>query len=185
MVLEYILKQNNIIPYEDVNIINNINYTATAGSFISGIGNYTAEFEPTASTLENENKGFVVASLGTSSGEVPYTSYMATKEYISKNEDIILDFTKAIYKGQLWVDSHEPAEIAKVISPFFEGTDLDLLTQIVKRYKEQDTWCKTPVFKEKSLDLLQTILKSAGELEKEVPYNDLVITEYAEKVISE
>jgi NitT/TauT family transport system substrate-binding protein len=183
MVLEYILKSNNITPFEDVNILTNIDFTATAGSFMGGTADYTAEFEPAASKIENEQKGHVVASLGIDSGLVPYTSYMAEKSYIKANKDIIQKFTNAIYKSQLWVDEHTEEEIAEVIKPQFKDTDMELLVQIVKRYKDQDTWRKDPYFEKTGLNLLQNILDSAGELSERVEYDKIVTTEFAEEAI--
>ena len=183
MVLEYILKQNEIQPFEDVNIITNLQFNATAGAFIGGTGDYTVEFEPAASTIEAEGAGYVVASLGTASGNVPYTAYAATQEYIEKNPDRIQRFTNAIYKAQQWVEENEPEEIAKVIQPHFAETDLDLITTIVRRYKDQGSWSLNPVFEKESLDLLQDILEMAGELEKRVPYEDIVNTDFAHQAI--
>ncbi len=183
MVLEYILKMNDIDPQTDVEILTNIDFTATAGSFIGGTGDYTAEFEPSASKIENEGKGYVVASLGVESGLVPYTSYMTERSYLKANPEIIQKFTNAIYKGQLWVDEHTPEEIAKVIKPQFDDTDMDLLVQIVQRYKSQGTWRKDPYFEKAGLDLLQNILDSAGELDARVEYDELVTTEFAEEAI--
>jgi len=183
MVFEYILKQNGLKPFEDVEIITNLQFTATAGAFVSGTGDYTIEFEPTASTLEEQNNGYVVASLGTASGKVPYTVFMASKEYIENNPEIIQKFTNAFYKGQVWVKEHSPEEIAEVIHPQFKETDKELLVKIIRRYKEQDTWCETPIMDPEGLELLQDILESAGELDKRVPYDAIVTTEFAEKAI--
>lgn len=183
MVLEYILKQNGIKPFEDVEIITNIDFTATAGSFVGGTGDYTAEFEPAASTIENDGKGHVVASLGVDSGKVPYTAYVAKKSYLEANPEIIQKFTNAIYKGQVWVEEHTPEEIAEVIKPQFEDTDLELLVQIVKRYKDQDTWRTDPYFPKEGLDLLQNILDSAGELEKRVDFETIVDNSFAEETM--
>lgn len=185
MVFEYILKKNGLKPFEDVNIITNVQFTATAGAFVGGMGDYTVEFEPTASTLEVQNNGHVVASLGTASGMVPYTVFMASKEFIEKNPETIQKFTNAFYKGQVWVKEHTPEEIAEVIHPQFKETDIELLTKIIKRYKDQDTWCETPVMKEESLDLLQDILESSGELDKRVPFEAIVNNEFAEKAIQQ
>ena len=90
MILEYILKKNNIDIKNDVNIIQNVDFGSTAAAFSSGIGDYTVEFEPSATILENENAGYVTASLGVDSGFVPYTAYSAQKSYIEKNSDTIL-----------------------------------------------------------------------------------------------
>ena len=78
---------------------------------------------------------------------------------------------------------HTPAELAKVIQPQFKETDLDTLTTIITRYYEQDTWKKDLIFEEDAFTLLQDILEEAGELEKRVPYEDLVDTTYARKVV--
>ena len=184
MVFEYILKKNNIDPAKDLTIIQNINFGLTAGAFSSGQGDYSVEFEPFATSLEAEGKGYVIASLGVDSGYVPYTAYCAKKSYLEKNPDIIQSFTNAIQKGIEYVNSHTSEEIAEVIAPQFEETSLENLTTIIERYKQQDTWKEDTVFEEASFDLLQDILIEAGELDKKVPYSDLVITKYSQKALS-
>lgn len=131
--------------------------------------------------METKGDGYVVASLGKDSGYVPYTAFSAKKSYIEENPDIIQSFTNALQKGMDYVNSHSPEEIAKVIAPQFDGTDLDTITTIVGRYAEQDTWKKDLIFEEDSFTLLQNILEEAGELDERVPYADLVDTTYAQK----
>ncbi len=123
----------------------------------------------------------MVASLGTDSGYVPYTAYSAKSSYIKEHAQTLQAFTNALQKGMDYVNNHSPEEIAKVIQPQFEETDLETITTIVKRYADQDTWAETLIFSEDSFNLLQNILEEAGELEKRVPYEDLVTTEFAEK----
>lgn len=139
------------------------------------------EFEPGATALEKEGKGYVVASLGTDSGYVPYTAFSAKQSYIEENETVIQGFTNALQKGMEFVQTHTPEEIAQVIEPQFAETDADTITTIVTRYYDQDTWKDNLVFEEESFELLQDILEDAGELSKRAPYEDLVITDYAEK----
>lgn len=180
MVFEYILKQNGIDPSE-IDINQSIDFGSTAAAFSGGQGDYTVEFEPSATALEKEGAGHVVASLGVDSGYVPYTSFSAKTSYMKDHPEVIQSFTNALQKGMDYVAAHTPEEIAAVIAPQFEDTDADTLTTIVKRYYDQDTWKKDLVFSEDSFTLLQDILESAGELASRVPYNDLVVTEYAQK----
>ena len=180
MVFEYILKKNGI-SLSDLTIVQNIDFGNTAQAFVSGQGDYTIEFEPSATGLEQENEGKVVESLGVASGKVPYTAYSAKKSYIEKNPEIVQKFVNAIQKGLDYVNSHTPAEIAKVIKPQFEETDLETLTTIVTRYYDQETWKTDLVFSEESFDLLQNILEEAGVLDERAPYSDLINTEYASK----
>ena len=80
-----------------------------------------------------------------------------------------------------YVQTHSAEEIATVIQPQFEETDLDTITTIVGRYAAQDTWKSDLIFEEKSFTLLENILEEAGELEKRVPYENLVDTTFATK----
>ena len=122
MVFEYILKKNGIDPKTDLSIDQSINFGLTAAAFTSNDADYTVEFEPFATALEQEGNGHVAASLGESSGYVPYTAYCAKKSYIEKNPEIIQKFTNAIQKGLEYVNSHTSAEIAKTIKPQFKET---------------------------------------------------------------
>lgn len=180
MVFEYILKENGIDPEKDLTIIQNIDFGSTAPAFADGRGDFTIEFEPGATSLESEGKGHVIASLGKDSGYVPYTAFSAKKSYLKENPDVIQRFTNALQKGMDYVRSHSPSETASVIKPQFPETTLEMITTIVTRYYEQDTWKSNLIFEESSFDLLQDILESAGELEKRAPYKDLITTEFAE-----
>lgn len=184
MIFEYILKNHGLDPKKDLTIIQNIDFGITAEAFLSGQGDYTIEFEPAAESLEMGGKGKIIASMGLESGMVPYTAFSAKKSYIEKNADTIQKFTYAIQEGLDYTNSHSPAEIAKVIQPQFEETDLETITKIVERYYEQDTWKENTIFEKKSFDLLQDILRQAGELDQEVPYEKLINTEYAKEAAS-
>ncbi len=183
MVFEYILKQNGIDPEKDLEINQNIDFGSTAAAFAEGQGDFTVEFEPGATTLESEGRGYVVASLGEDSGYVPYTAFCVKQSYMEKNPEIIQKFTTALQHGMDYVQSHTPSEIATVIAPQFEESSLDTITTIVTRYYDQDTWKDNLIFTEDSFTLLQDILEMAGELEKRAPYTDLVTTSFAEKAI--
>lgn len=182
MVFEYILKKNSIDPQKDLTIDQSIDFGSTAAAFTGDdSAAYTVEFEPSATILEKEGAGYVVASLGEASGYVPYTSYSAKASYMKENPEIIQKFTDALQKGMDYVQSHTPEEIAEVIAPQFKETDLETITAIVKRYYDQDTWKENLIFEKDSFELLQDILEDAGELTDRAAYEDLVQTEYARK----
>lgn len=191
MVFEYILKKNNISPDTDVNIDTSIDFGSTAAAFAgakegdSGYADFTVEFEPHATSLEVQGKGYIVASLGTDSGYVPYTAFCARKSYISEHQDTLLRFTKALQRGMDYIATHTDEEIASVIQPQFKETDLETITTIVSRYNTQDTWNPDLIFSEDSFMLLQNILMEAGELDDYAPYVDLVDTTFATQAVSD
>lgn len=181
LVFEYILKQHGLDPAEDVSIDQSIDFGSTAAAFSGGQGDFSIEFEPHATALEQKGDGYVAASLGEESGYVPYTAFSAKKSYLAEHPDVIQSFVDALQKGMDYVAQHSPEEIAEVISPQFEETDRETLTAIVKRYHEQDTWKQDLVFEEDAFILLQDILEEGGELKERVPYEKLVNTEFAKK----
>lgn len=185
MVFEYILKQKGIDPQKDLTIDQSIDFGSTAAAFSGGQGDYTVEFEPAATALEEEGSGFVVASCGVESGYVPYTSYSAKSSFIKEHPDLIQRFTNALQKGMVYVNSHTPEEIAKTIAPQFTDSSVETIATIVRRYQEQNTWKDSLIFEEESFSLLQDILESAGELKERIAYEDLVVTDYAQESLKQ
>ena len=183
MTFEYVLKKNGINPKTDLVLDDSIKFDLMAGAFSSGNAEYVTLFEPTASMTEMQGKGYVVASVGEASGEIPYTAYFAKKSYINKNEDIVQGFTNAIYEGQQWVKTHTSREIAESVQEFFPGTDLDTLEAAIQSYKDIDAWNDTPILTQESFERLEDVMTEAGELEKQVPYDKLINNTYAEKAI--
>jgi NitT/TauT family transport system substrate-binding protein len=183
MTLEYVLRNHGLTPGKDVNIITNLAFTATASAFKSGTGDYVASFEPTASMLEKEGAGYIVASIGKASGEMPYTCFFTTKSYMDKNPEIIQKFANAIYKGQLWVESNDSKKVAQSISSFFPGSDVALLATIIDRYKSQGSFAKDLTLKEEGLSRLMDIIQSykADLIPSRPPYDKIVTTKFAEE----
>ena len=112
MTLEYALKQNGIDPRSDLDIDTSVAFPAMGGAFISGQGDFVTLFEPTASQVEKQGYGYVVASLGELGGNVPYTTYSARISYIEKHPDLIKSFDKAIQRGLDYVHNHTDKEVA-------------------------------------------------------------------------
>jgi NitT/TauT family transport system substrate-binding protein len=183
MVGEYVLKQHGIHPKQDLNLIQNIDFANIANAFISGTGDYVQLFEPQASMFEKEGRGYIVASFGTESGHVPYTTFMTKESYLAQNKETVEKFTAAIYKAQQWVYENSSADTASLIQKYFEDTDLEIIESSIERYKNQESFAKNPILDQEEWENLQNIMDEAGELPKRVDYNTLVNTEFAEKVM--
>ncbi len=183
MTLEYVVKSKGLTPGKDVIFDDSIQFALMAGAFTSGTGDYVTLFEPTASMLEKEGKGYILASIGKESGEIPYTAYFASQDYMKKNPETVKKFLKAIYKGQKWVEENSAEEIAKAMQPSFPDTDLEILTTVVNRYKDIDAWSKTPVMKKEAFEKLQEVMTMAGELKEKAVFEDVVDNSIAEEII--
>lgn len=177
MTFEWALRQNGIDPVKDTNIDTSVAFAAMSGAFIGGQGDFVTLFEPNALQVENQGFGYVVASIGELGGVVPYTSYSARESYIKEHKDTIEKFTRAIQKGLDYVLEHNDEEVAKAIEEFFPDTSFNDLVGVIARYRSVDTWPKTTTFSEESFLHLQEIMQAAGELDKTVPFKELIYTE--------
>ena len=151
------------------------------GAFTGGNGDFVTLFEPTATEVAQAGKGYILASIGQESGEIPYTAYFASQAYMKDHADIVQRFTNAIARAQKWIAEHDAAETAEIIAPQFPDTSVPVLTQVVQRYKDIDAWNATPVMTQPSLERLETVMETAGVLDHAdwVDFDRLVDNSYA------
>lgn len=167
--------KNAKINKEDVIINTSVDFANLTSAFLSGTGDYVNLFEPNATKLENEGLGFIVASIGEKSGEMPYTAFNARKSYIENNKETIKKFTRAIHKGLKYTKDHDSKEISNIIRDEFPNISINDLIKIVDRYKKADTWLDTPYISENLFNNLEDIMIDSNQIKSKVPYNKLVI----------
>lgn len=184
MTLLYCLNQRGMQVGTDVYFDESISFDAMTGAFVSGTGDYVTVFEPGATDLEMQGRGYILASIGEEGGTVPYTTYFANADYIRDNADIIERFTRAIYKGQQFVATHTADEVARAISYAFPDTDMRVMTKVVQRYMDIGAYSADGCMAKEDFDRLCRILKNAGELEHSatIDFEAIVDNTFAEKV---
>ncbi|MGG1691062.1 ABC transporter substrate-binding protein [Heyndrickxia ginsengihumi] len=176
MVSEYVLKKHGIDPHKDLKLIQNVDFANIGNAFTSGTGDFVQLFEPTASIFEKEGKGHIVASFGTESGEVPYTTFMAKQSYLKSHEQAVEKFVRALYRANQWIEKTDPNTIAKTVQPYFKDTKTTILASSIERYRKQGSFSKNLILSKQGWKTIQEIMMEAGELNKPVDYNKLVNT---------
>ena len=186
MTLEYVLRQNGLTPGVDVTVDTSVQFNMMAGAFTGGQGDYVTLFEPTATQVEKAAQGYVLASIGQESGEIPYTAYFANVSWLRENADTAQRFVNAIAKAQKWVQEHTDREVAQAIIDQFPDTSLDELEAVTARHRQIDAWNATPVMEQHALERLETVMEQAGELSRAewVPFDQLVNNTFAQEAIS-
>ena len=184
MAFEYALKENGLDPAADLLLDTSVQFDNMTGAFLGGTADYVTVFEPAASSLQAEGKGYIVAAVGDAVGDLPYTAYFAKSSYMEENPELIQGFANAVAKGEAWVKGHSAEEVAKLVAPHFADTDLELLTSAVENYQKVGAYCETPVMSEESFDRLQTVMESAGELSQRAAFDAVVNNTFAEKAVS-
>ena len=127
MTLEYVVREHGLTPGDDMLFDDSVDFSLMASAFAAGTGDYVTIFEPTASAMEMQGQGYILASVGEASGEVPFTAYFAAGSKIEEDPELFEGFTRAVYRGQKWVEEHSAEEVAEVLQPYFADTDLEVL----------------------------------------------------------
>ena len=169
--------KNAGINKSEVKINTSVDFASLTSAFISGTADAVNLFEPNATKLEKMGLGYIVASVGEKSGEMPYTAFNARKSFIKNNPDIIRSFTSAINKALLYVKDNRADVIAKDIIKEFPDTSLSDLEIIIDRYKQADSWLDSTYISEGMFENLEGIMIDSGEISEYVSYNDLIINE--------
>ena len=181
MTLEYVMRQNGVVPGTDAAVDTTVQFNMMAGAFTGGNGDFVTLFEPTATEVAQAGKGYILASIGQESGEIPYTAYFANLSWLENNADTAQRFVNAIAKAQKWVAEHTDREVAEAIVDQFPDTSLEELEAVTARHRQIDAWNATPIMEQQALERLETVMEQAGELAHSqwVPFDDLVNNTFA------
>ncbi len=184
MTLEYVMKENGVVPHVDAVVDTSVQFNMMAGAFTGGQGDYVTLFEPAATEVVNAGQGYLLCSIGEECGEIPYTAYFASQTYLQENGDIIAGFCRALHKAMTWIETHSDEEVAQVMLPQFPDTDLAVLTTVTARHREIDAWNTGLTMEQSSLERLETVMTEAGELSAEewVDFEALVDNSWAKAV---
>ena len=182
MTLEYVLRQHGLEPQVDVIVDTSVQFNMMAGAFTGGQGDYVTLFEPAATQVVNAGQGYILCSIGTESGAIPYTAYFASRNYTAEHDDVVAAFCRAVAKALDWVESHTDREVAQAIIGQFPDTDLDTLEAVTARHRQIGVWNTPLTMEQASLERLETVMTQAGELTKAqwVDFNELVDNHWAE-----
>lgn len=185
MTFEYILNEHNLKDGVDLTLNYDVAFNLMTSAFEAGTADYCTMFDPVAYEYEAAGKGYVVASVGEASGEVPYTCFMAKSSWLDKNEDTAEGFLRAITKAVKYVNETAPATVAPYLTAYFEGTSETSLAASVQRYRNIDAWRTKLSMTEASFNRLQDIIENAGELSRRAQMSELVDNSFADKVYGE
>ena len=182
MILQYVLNNKGYVNGQNITMDYTIQFGALGPAFTGGNGDFVPLFEPSASQLQVEGKGYIVSAIGMDSGEIPYTCYSATPSYLAKNGDKVEKFLRCVWKGTEFAMTHSAKQCAELVAPYFEGTTLELLEMAIANYQKFDVWMTTPVTDVEGFERIQDIMQNAGELQRRVNYGDIVDNTFANKV---
>ena len=185
MTFEYVLNNHQLKNGEDVTLNYDVAFNLMVSAFEGGTADYCTMFDPIAYEYEAAGKGYVVASVGEASGEVPYTCYIAKNSWLQKNGDTAEGFLRAITKAVKYINETPSTTVAPYLTAYFDGISVDSIAASVERYRKIDAWRTELSMTEDSFTRLQDIIDNAGELTRRATLNELVDNTYSKKVYNE
>ncbi len=98
------------------------------------------------------------------------TVVQVTDEYIQKHPEIVQGFSNAVYRAIQWQNSHSDEEVAKMVSPFFPGRNIDApLIEVLRRCLSTNGQ-----FTEEGYGAVVDFCKVNGVIEKDIPMNSVI-----------
>ena len=185
MTLEYVVNNHGLFDGKNIYLNHDVAFNLMGPAFEGGTGDYTTLFETTASEYQRAGKGYIVASVGEESGEIPYTAFTALTSYVGKNKETIKKFIRAIYKAMEYLQSTNEDTVAESLLKQFPGTSKQSVADSLRSYKRIDAWTTHLAMSETAFNNLQTVMENAKELKKRVDYGAITENVYADEVYNE
>lgn len=189
MTLQYIIENNGYTIGTGENEINlrtdvAFNLTASVWEGDSSV-KYCTLFEPTATNIEKEGKGYVVASLGEISGSIPYTCFATKESYLEEHSDVAEKFLKAVSRGYDFIVSNDSEIVAEALLTSFEGNTVEELQVAVEQYISISAWSSDMILTEESFNNLMNVMLNAGVITETSNWKDVVNNTLATKINSD
>lgn len=186
MTLQWVLNNHGVSTSDGSLFDTSVAFDAMVGTFDTDKSiSYTTMFEPTASEYVALGKGYIVASVGEASGEVPYTAFSAQKSWLKDNGDTAKAFLRAVLRGYKFMTENTPEDVAKALAPSFAGIEVTSIAAAVRSYLDIDAWASTPVMAKEAFERLQDIMENAGTLSSRADYDLAVDNTIARELVQE
>lgn len=181
-----ILKEGGLDPQKDVTFVN-MDYAASMSALSKG--EIKASYINIDNRIEIQNmdvnvlvdtarpadaKKYLQADVFT--GEIITT----TGDFAAKNPKTVQGFINAVNKGTKWINEHSTEEVAKVISPLFQGITQDVLTKKLEILKGAIT--KTGYISEESQTAVENFCIKNGVIKAPIPYNQVIDMQFVKAI---
>lgn len=178
-VMEKTLREHDLVPMRNLCLYNRIPNDLRLGAFKSGSGSYIQLTGLEAIKAEENNVGYIVASLGKEANVFPSALCAVWPDVINKHPDALQGFVNAIYKAQLWMQ-HEPELGLKAAK---KNLDIDkkLRNKIMQKYTDLNMWEPIISVEAATFSDNEKMLEITGQLVVPVAYESAVNNTFAEQ----
>jgi NitT/TauT family transport system substrate-binding protein len=103
------------------------------------------------------------------------------RDVLAERRADLLAMTRAVHRTLGWFDKTPPAEIARLLAPYFADVPQELFAQCIERYRALRLWATDPVIRREGVARLHAAMRGAGLLTRDVPFEACIDTRLAEE----
>ena len=140
-------------------------------------------FQPFAEELIREGAGHAWYQAA-ERGLTTYTAFYASASFLREEPESALGMTRAMRKTERWLAENDAEDVARLVKPWFEDMDFDLLTAAVARYKSLGLWNENPRLAQESFEWLRAACLSGGLISTGVSFEQAVDMSFVEQAAS-
>lgn len=141
-------------------------------------------FQPFAQQVIDEGIGHLWYSAA-SRGPATYTTLNTTRALIERDPDTVLKMTRAMYRTEQWIASHDGRALAELVASYFPDVPASTRAACFDGYKASGLWNTDPLQQRAGFDWLRDAMLSCGAIKAKIAYEDLADLRFAQQVIRE
>ncbi len=142
-------------------------------SFRSGEGDYFHEQGAYPQQLEREGVASIVASVGEVIGPVAFSSLAAKDDWLQSDD--ARRFTAAYRASREWVNTSDPAEVAKAEATFFPDMERQAVTEAIRFYQKLGSWSGDIPIEPALYDSALDVFEHSRLIGSRHPYQSVVV----------
>ena len=139
----------------------------------NGEGDYFHEQGSFPQQLEHDGEGYIVASVGEAVGPTAFSSMVGRWDWL--NTDDAKRFAAAFKASREWVNTADPAEIAKAEASFFPDMAESAVSAAVGAYQKLGTWSGGIAIEKDLYESALDVFEHSGMVGSRHSYDEVVV----------
>jgi NitT/TauT family transport system substrate-binding protein len=176
-------------PEKDITMVEVGGIATMAGALENNRIQATMAWEPLTSKLLSERKGVLLARLNSredslkhfGSPSYSFSVIEVTEEYLKKNHKTVQKFVNAMVAAEKWIASHSIDELVGVVSPYFSGTEKDILEIALEN--DREAFSKDGLVTREGHNTALKVFMDAGMIEQNVAFEDIVDNSFSQRAL--
>jgi NitT/TauT family transport system substrate-binding protein len=141
-------------------------------------------FQPYAEALIASGAGHVWYAAA-DRGLTAYTALVTRRPLLGSRRDELQRMTCAVARTLRWMAETPGADIARALIDFFPSVAPGIFAAAIDRYRAAKLFAVDPVMRREGFDRLQAAMRSAGALDREIPFERCVDNSLAEQALAD